>query len=59
MVLLYEGGATRLQEERQITAIAEFGDRQGNGAGSGLPGSLAIAIAVVGTWTSPQLNRRP
>ena len=49
MVLLYEGGATRLQEERQITAIAEFGDRQGNGAGSGLPGSLAIAIAVVGT----------
>ena len=43
------GGATRLQEERQITALAELGDRQGNGAGSGLPGSLAIAIAVVGT----------
>ena len=27
----------------------ELGDRQGNGAGSGLPGPLAIAVAVVGT----------
>ena len=41
------GGPPRLQEAREVGALAQLRDRQLDPAGAGLPAPLAIAVAVV------------
>ena len=58
-VSAFSGATPRLQEDREVAALAQLRDLQLDGADARLPGALAIAVALVGAlgerspWAAP------
>ena len=53
------GHAARLQEGREITALAQLGDAQLDGPGAGLPNPVPGVSKVGDKGTTPSVDQRP
>jgi hypothetical protein len=52
-------GATRLQESREVRALAQLRDRELDPADPGLPTTLPVAVSVVDPLRAPHPSRSP